>query len=128
MSTARSIAKKDKQLDAVFHALGDTTRRRIVDRLSRGPGFVGELAAPFCISLAAVSKHLDVLERAGLLRRQRVGRFQRCHLTATPLNGASEFIDHYRSFWDSTLEQLAEYVERGQQPASPRRAKRGKPP
>jgi DNA-binding transcriptional ArsR family regulator len=112
MSSTRAAARKDERLDAVFHALSDTTRRRIVARLARGPECVGELAAPFSISFAAVSKHLDVLEGAGLLRRQRDGRFQRCHLTPRGLDGANEFIEHYRSFWTDTLDQLAEYVER----------------
>jgi DNA-binding transcriptional ArsR family regulator len=110
MSTAKS-SKKDHRLDAVFHALSDSTRRRIVAGLSRGPVSVSELAAPFVISLPAVSKHLDVLERAGLVRRERDGRFQRCHLVAAPLDDASAFIERYRSFWQGTLEQLAEFVE-----------------
>jgi DNA-binding transcriptional ArsR family regulator len=112
MSTATS-SKKVQRLDAVFHALADETRRRIVDGLSRGPVSVTELAAPFSISLPAVSKHLDVLERAGLVRRERDGRFQRCHLVAAPLDDAGAFIERYRSFWNDTLEQLAEFVESG---------------
>jgi DNA-binding transcriptional ArsR family regulator len=117
MSTGRVAAKKEAQLDAVFHALADGTRRRIVAGLARGPVSVGELAAPFAISLPAVSKHLDVLERAGLIRRERDGRFLRCHLTAAPLDDASAFIDHYRSFWQTSLAQLASYVESTQAPA-----------
>ncbi|MEO6417911.1 MAG: metalloregulator ArsR/SmtB family transcription factor [Polyangiaceae bacterium] len=113
MSSARGAAKKDERLDAVFQALADGTRRRIVDRLSRGPVSVSELAEPFSISLAAVSKHLDVLERAGILRRRREGRFQHCHLTPGSLGDASAFIDRYRTFWDDTLEGLALYVEEG---------------
>ena len=125
MSTAKR-SKVDRRLDAVFHALSDGTRRRIVDGLSRGPVSVTELAAPFVISLPAVSKHLDVLERAGLVRRERDGRFQRCHLVAAPLDDASVFIERYRSFWHATLEQLAEFVEgRAESPPStPARSKR----
>ena len=111
MSISRAAAKKDAQLDAVFHALADGTRRRLVAGLARGPVSVGELAAPFEISLPAVSKHLDVLERAGLIRRERDGRFLRCHLSAEPLDDARAFIDEYRSFWQTSLDQLAEYVE-----------------
>jgi DNA-binding transcriptional ArsR family regulator len=118
MSIATS-SKKDQRLDAVFHALADETRRRIVDGLSRGPVSVTELAAPFSISLPAVSKHLDVLERAGLVRRQRDGRFQRCHLVSAPLEDAGAFIERYRSFWHDTLEQLAEFVESGVDAPSP---------
>ena len=129
MSSARATAKKDERLDGVFHALADTTRRRIVGHLARGPSSVSELAAPFSISLAAVSKHLDVLEGAGLLRRERDGRFQRCHLTTAPLDDAAEFIERYRSFWENTLEQLAAYVEEDTAPAAARpRAKKGSSP
>jgi DNA-binding transcriptional ArsR family regulator len=115
MSRAHAAAKKDERLDAIFRALGDGTRRRIVGRLSRGPASVSELAEPFSISLAAISKHLDVLERASLVRRERDGRFQRCHLTPDSLTEAREFIDRYRSFWENTLDQLASYVEADEQ-------------
>lgn len=112
-----SAKKKDERLDAVFHALADTTRRRIVDRLARGPTSVGELASPFSISLAAISKHLYVLEAAGVVRREREGRFQRCRLDPEGLDEVSRFIEHYRTFWKDTLEQLAEYLEGEQRPA-----------
>jgi DNA-binding transcriptional ArsR family regulator len=122
---SRAVAKrKDERLDAVFHALADTTRRRIVNRLARGPASVGELADPFTISLAAISKHLDVLEDAGVVRREREGRFQRCRLAPEALDEVSKFIEHYRSFWNDTLEQLAEYLE-GDAPRAPRRPKGG---
>jgi DNA-binding transcriptional ArsR family regulator len=126
MSRAQAGARRDERLDAVFSALADGTRRRIVDRLAHGAVSVSELAAPFSISLAAVSKHLDVLERAGLVRRQRDGRFQYCHLTPSPLYDAAAFIEHYRVFWADTLEQLARYVEDDETGAPPRRAKKGK--
>jgi DNA-binding transcriptional ArsR family regulator len=109
MSTA---TKTDRHLDAVFHALADRTRRRLVDRLSRGPCCVSELAAPFSISLAAISKHLDVLEQAGVVRRERQGRFQRCVLAPGALDDARDFIDRYRAFWEGTLDELADFVER----------------
>jgi DNA-binding transcriptional ArsR family regulator len=111
MSRSQTKAEKEQQLDDVFRALADGTRRRIVDRLSRGPVSVGEIAEPFSMSLAAVSKHLDVLERAGILERKRDGRFLRCHLTPAPLSDAGAFIDHYRAFWEGTLDELARYVE-----------------
>jgi DNA-binding transcriptional ArsR family regulator len=122
MSTASS-SKKDARLDAVFHALADTTRRRIVAGLVSGPVSVSELAAPFAISLPAVSKHLGVLERAGLVRRERDGRFQRCRLLVSPLDDASAFLEHYRSFWQSNLEQLAGFVEEADPPPPPRRSR-----
>jgi DNA-binding transcriptional ArsR family regulator len=106
-----STAISDERLDAVFGALADPTRRRIIARLSKGTASVGELAEPFEMSLPAVSKHLSVLERAGLVRRERDGRVQRCQLEPQPLEAASEFIERYRTFWENTLEQLAEYLE-----------------
>lgn len=128
MSREGAPIQKDEQLDAVFHALADTTRRRLMDRLSRGPAPVTELAAPFSISLAAVSKHLDVLEHAGVVRRQRDGRFQRCYLTPQALDNAGKFIEHYRPFWENSLEQLAEFLEDNEPTAAPSRVKRGKAP
>jgi len=108
----RSPMSREERLDAVFHALADTTRRRIVRRLAKGPTSVGEIAAPFSMSLAAVSKHLDVLEDAGVVVRERDGRFQRCRLAPRALDEASVFVDRYRSFWDDNLDALAEYLER----------------
>jgi DNA-binding transcriptional ArsR family regulator len=105
----RSIA--DQRLDAVFGALADPTRRRILARLAKGAAAVTELAEPFAMSLPAVSKHLGVLERAGLLRRERDGWYQRCHLQGAALATASAFLEAYRPFWDETLESLARYVE-----------------
>jgi DNA-binding transcriptional ArsR family regulator len=112
MSTVAVKKKREARLDAVFHALADGTRRRLVDRLSRGACSVGELAAPFPISLAAISKHLDVLEEAGVVRRERDGRFQRCSLEPSALEDARDFIDRYRAFWEGTLDELAAFVER----------------
>src|SRR5262245_7915067 len=112
--------RKDERLDSVFHALADTTRRRIVDRLSQGPTSVGELAAPFSISLAAISKHLDVLEGAGVVQRERDGRFQRCRLAPQALDEASSFIEHYRAFWTENLDGLADYLEDKSPPAKGR--------
>jgi len=99
-------------LDAVFAALADPTRRRILGRLARRPATIGELAAPFPISLPAVSKHIRILERAGVLRRERDGWYHRCRLEGRPLRTASAFLDRYRSFWEETLAELARYVER----------------
>ncbi len=111
MARTSSVKADDVRLDAVFSALADPTRRRILQRLSRGPASVGELAEPFAMSLPAVSKQLTVLEDAGLMQRERDGRFHRCHLDARPLERAGEFIEHYRAFWEGTLEQLARYLE-----------------
>ena len=85
-------------LDGVFAALADPTRRSIIRRLSAGPATVSELARPFAMSLNGVSKHLLVLERAGLLRRQISGREHPCYLGAESLSEAAEWVNHYRQF------------------------------
>jgi DNA-binding transcriptional ArsR family regulator len=110
MST-RASARRDERLDAVFSALADPTRRRLLVRLSQGASTVGELAAPFDMTVPAVSKHLGVLERAGLVRRARDGWYRRCSLDARPLRDAATFLDRWRPFWEDTLEALARHVE-----------------
>jgi DNA-binding transcriptional ArsR family regulator len=105
-------AKIDDRLDAVFSALADPTRRRILVRLSSGEASITELAEPFDMTLPAVSKHLRVLERAGLVRRERDGWYHRCHLEARPLGDAASFLERWRPFWEQTLDQLARHVER----------------
>lgn len=111
MSRNSAQKRQDAQLDAVFAALADPTRRRILGRLLRGEATVGELAEPLPMSLPAVSKHLRILEEAGLVCRERDGRTHRLSLDAAPLRTAQEFIAQYRVFWDETLEQLARYLE-----------------
>ncbi len=111
MSRRARTARKDANLDGVFFALADPTRRRILGRLARGPASIGELAEPFSMTLPAVSKHVRILERAALVRRERVGWYHRCHLEARPLEDAVAFLAEYRPFWERTLEQLAQYVE-----------------
>jgi DNA-binding transcriptional ArsR family regulator len=106
-----TAAKKDERLDAVFSALADPTRRRMLVRLSRGEASISELAKPFDMTLPAVSKHLRVLEHAGLVRRRRDGWYHRCHLHAQPLHTAIVFLERWRPFWDQTLEELARHVE-----------------
>lgn len=107
------LARDDATLDAVFFALSDPTRRAILGRLARAPASIGEIAEPFDMTLAAVSKHLKVLERAGLLRRERDGWYHRCSLEPQPLRRAAAFLARYEPFWESTLEQLAQYLEGG---------------
>ena len=101
----------DDQLDRVFHAISDRTRRSLLARLARGPAMVTELAKPFAMSLPAVSKHLRVLERARLVARSIDGRVHRCSLAPEPLVEAELWLSHYRSFWMETLDGLARYVE-----------------
>ncbi len=105
------MVTNDQQLDLVFGALADATRRRILARLAVGEATVGELAAPFEISRPAISRHLKVLERAGLIHRTRDGRVRRCELDAGPLHDASEWVGRYREFWVDRLDALAAYLE-----------------
>jgi DNA-binding transcriptional ArsR family regulator len=97
---------KSQKLDATFGALSDPTRRAIVERLTRGEASVGELAEPFDISLPAISKHLSVLEEAGLLVRIKEGRIRRCRLLSEPMREALEWIASYGSFWEGQLDSL----------------------
>jgi DNA-binding transcriptional ArsR family regulator len=98
-------------LDGVFHALADPTRRRLVRLLSERERTVGELARPFSMSLAAVSKHIAVLERARLVRRRWEGREARCSLNAKPLKEAEMWIGKYRRFWSERLDALELMLE-----------------
>jgi DNA-binding transcriptional ArsR family regulator len=101
----------EARLDRTFTALGDATRRAIVARLAEGEATVGELARPFRISRPAISKHLRVLEEAGLVRRTRDGRVNRCTLAPEPLHSAAEWVTRYRAFWEGQLDALARYVQ-----------------
>lgn len=99
------------RLDGVFGVLADPTRRAILERLAGGEVTVTELAAPFPWSLPAISKHLRVLEGAGLIVRRRNGRRRLCRITPAAMDDAAEWIDHYRRFWDARLDALAETLE-----------------
>jgi DNA-binding transcriptional ArsR family regulator len=98
-------------LDATFGALSDPTRRAILARLARGEAKVTELAEPFRMSLPAISKHLRVLESAGLLHREIEGREHRCRLAAAPMKSAAAWIEQYRGFWETQFDSLAQYLE-----------------
>jgi DNA-binding transcriptional ArsR family regulator len=104
--------RTDDRLDRVFHALADRTRRTLLGRLTRGSATITELAAPFDMSLPAVSKHIRVLEHAGLVLRAVDGRIHRCSLEAKPLHEADRWLEHYRAFWTHRLDALARHVER----------------
>jgi DNA-binding transcriptional ArsR family regulator len=98
-------------LGVIFAALADPTRRAIVGRLAaEGEASVSELAQPFEVSLPAVSKHLAVLERAGLLEHHKEGRVRRCRLIATPMRAANDWLNSYHTFWEQRLESLAEHL------------------
>jgi DNA-binding transcriptional ArsR family regulator len=100
------VEQQPAQLDAVFHALGDATRRRMLRSLADGQRTVGELAAPFDMSLAAASKHIKALEKAGLVRRTVQGRTHICRLEARPMEDAHEWINFYRRFWSERFDVL----------------------
>jgi DNA-binding transcriptional ArsR family regulator len=105
------MATTTEQLDRTFAALADPTRRAILSRLATGEASVTELAAPFDMSLPAVSKHLKVLERAGLIARGRERQWRPARLDARPLKEVAEWAQAYRQFWEETYERLDEYLE-----------------
>lgn len=100
-------------LDAVFHALGDATRRQMLRRLADGERTVGQLAEPFAMSLAAASKHIKALEAAGLIRREVQGRIHLCHLNPGPLSEADDWLRYYERFWRVRLDRLEELLRGG---------------
>lgn len=106
------MVTSNQVLDRTFGALADPTRRAIISRLALGDATVSELATPFQISRPAISKHLRVLERAGLVRTARDGRASRCGLDGAAMREAAEWIDGYRAFWTGRLDALARHVER----------------
>ena len=99
------------RLDATFSALADPTRRAILARLAKGEASVMELAEPFAMSQPAISKHLKVLERAGLISRGRDAQRRPCRLEATPLRDANAWIERYREFWDASFDALDDVLE-----------------
>ncbi len=105
------VKHSEGALDATFGALSDATRRGILARLTLGESSVSELAAPYRISLPAVSKHLGVLEEAGLVTRRKDGRVHRCRLVADPMREASDWIDFYRRFWDQQFDALEKVLQ-----------------
>lgn len=99
-------------LNATFAALADPTRRAILARLASGEASVTELAGPFDISMPAISKHLKVLERAGLITRGREAQRRPCRLHPEPLKGAADWLEHYRTLWEQSLDRLDDYLTR----------------
>jgi len=98
------------QLSSTFAALADPTRRAILARLASGEASVTELAEPFEMSLPAISKHLKVLQRAGLIARSREAQWRPCRLAAGPLKDVADWIEHYRRFWEERLDRLEDYL------------------
>ena len=107
-----SAATGKARLDRTFAALADSTRRAMLGRLAVGEATVGELAEPFPVSRPAISKHLRVLERAGLVRRTRDGCISRCVLNAAPMRDAADWVERYRAFWTGRLDALARVRDR----------------
>lgn len=108
MLNARQTA--DDPLSATFAALADPTRRAILSRLGSGPATVTEVARPFDMSLPAVSRHLKVLERAGLIERGRAAQWRPCSLRAEPLREVNEWVERYRAHWEESFDRLDEYL------------------
>jgi DNA-binding transcriptional ArsR family regulator len=119
------VELQSSRLDVVFHALGDATRRRMLRALATGERTVSQLAEPFTISLAAASKHIKALERAGLIHREVQGRTHVCRLDPAPLAGAHEWLGFYQRFWTDRLDLLERLLRdedaRGRKPARKRR-------
>jgi DNA-binding transcriptional ArsR family regulator len=113
------------QLDAIFHALGDATRREMLRELARGQRTVGQLAEPFAISLAAASKHIKALENAGLIRREVRGRTHLCRLEPRALAGAHEWLGFYERFWTARLDALERLLRQEVGGRSSARKKKG---
>jgi DNA-binding transcriptional ArsR family regulator len=111
------------QLDSVFHALGDATRRRMLRKLASGERTVSQLAEPFAMSLAAASKHIKVLENAGLIRREVHGRTHLCRLDPGPLVSAHQWLSFYERFWTGRLDVLERLLRREDARKSPTRKK-----
>jgi len=101
----------EDRLNTTFAALADPTRRAILSRLLAGECTVGELAGPFDMSMPAISKHLRVLERAGLITQKREAQWRRCRIVGGPLKEVSEWTQHYRRTWEERLDRLEEYVQ-----------------
>ena len=99
------------RLSSTFHALADPTRRAILARLSSGEASVNDLAAPFSMSLPAISKHLKVLEGAGLISRTKEAQYRPCKLEAQPLQEANAWVEQYRKFWEASFDRLDAYLQ-----------------
>src|SRR3954470_13188845 len=112
------VEYSSKLLDRTFGALADPTRRRILAQLAKGDECVTDLARPHAMSLAAVSKHLMVLEKAGLVKRRRKGRVHSLALEAKPMQEAQAWIDRYRKFWEGNLDQFDKYFDKLQKQES----------
>ena len=112
-----------EDLDELFHALADPSRRVIVERLSRGPASVSELAEPLPMSLPAVVQHLQVLESSGVIRSEKIGRVRTCHLQVKRLDGAVDWIGARRAEWERRLDRLGDYLDANNATPDPKLSK-----
>lgn len=119
MTHATHTTANSDQLSLTFAALADPTRRAMLTRLGEGPATVTELAQPFHISGPAITKHLKVLERAGLITREKDAQWRRCRIEAARLKEANEFIEKYRKFWEDSFDRLEVYLRKLQANSSP---------
>ena len=119
------VEQRAPELNSVFHALGDATRRRMLSELALGERTVGELAEPFAISLAAASKHIKALENAGLIRREVRGRTHLCRLDPGPLAKAHQWLSFYEHFWTERLDVLERLLREEDERQSPTPKKKG---
>ena len=115
--------KAEDRLSVIFGALADSTRRAILARLADGDATVTELAEPFSISMPAISRHLKVLEHAGLISRSRSGQWRSSTLEAAPLKEATDWMEQYRQYWDESLDRLEAHLRRVQQKSTPAEGK-----
>jgi DNA-binding transcriptional ArsR family regulator len=127
MERAMNAPTESTTLDLVFGALADPTRRAILERLAVGEASVTELVEPTALSQPTISKHLKVLERAGLISRGRDAQFRPCRLNAAPLEGAAHWLGEYRKFWEQRLDQLEVYVRELQANEEARKRQEEKP-
>jgi DNA-binding transcriptional ArsR family regulator len=105
------MAKRKIDVDRLFHALGDPTRRAILDRLSRGPLSVSALAAPLGVTLTAVAQHLEILEECGLAHTEKLGRVRTCRIEAAGFDALEQWIRNHRTMWERKLERLGAFLE-----------------
>jgi len=117
------MLEQQASVDRVFHALGDPVRRAMIDRLSRGPASVSELAEPLAMTLAAVVQHVQVLEQSGVITTEKVGRVRTCRLESRGLAAAERWILQRRALWERRLDRLGAFLEEEEAP-SPKKGKR----
>jgi DNA-binding transcriptional ArsR family regulator len=128
LHVAEGVDAEEERLDRVFFAVADPVRRAILERLDGNNLLVSELAEPFAISLQAVSRHIQVLVRAGLVRQERTGRISRCSLEAGPILPAAVWINRYSKYWQQQFDFLAGYLHEPDSRPAPKKSRKGRRP